>query len=64
MALKIVCCFIVLSFIERFTRRSFEVVIIVVVNSMQSLRIDIMFVVLFLKGGECCKLWSMGVVQL
>jgi hypothetical protein len=64
MVLKIVCCFIVLSFTERFMRKSFEVVISLLLILRESLGNDIMFFVLFLNGGEFCKLWSMGVVQL
>ncbi len=57
---KTIFYFVVLSFIERFFGRSFDVMISLFLRLCESLGISIMFVVLILNGGEWCKLWNMG----
>jgi hypothetical protein len=55
MVLKIVCCFVILSFRKRFLRESLDVMMISLFFSLgESLGINIMFVVLLLNGGEWC----------
>ncbi len=46
------CCSDVLSFIEKFLRGKVEVVISLLLIVHESLGISIMFIVLFLSGGE------------
>jgi hypothetical protein len=57
---KTIYHFVVLLFIERFPRGSLDVVISSLLIMCKSLGICIMFVVLFLDGGNLCKLWNMG----
>jgi hypothetical protein len=57
---KIVFYFVVLLFIERFHEGNLDVMISLFLSLCESLRINIMFVVLFLHGGEWCELWSRG----
>jgi hypothetical protein len=64
MASKSVYCFVILSFTKRFPRGNLEVVISLLLILRESLRISIMFVVLFLNGGKQRKLWNMGMAQL
>jgi hypothetical protein len=54
MVLKIVFCFVILSFRERFPRGSLDVMISLFLSLCESLGINIMFVVLLLNGGEWC----------
>jgi hypothetical protein len=60
MAPKIVFYFVVLLFLERFHDGNLDVMISLFLSLCKNLRIDIMFVVLFVHGAEWCELWSRG----
>jgi hypothetical protein len=64
MALKIVSCFVVLLFIERYPQGNLDVEISLLLILCKSLGINIMFIVLFLNGGKWCELWSKGTMRL
>ncbi len=54
MVLKTIFCFVVLLFTKRFLEGSLDVMINLFSNLCKSLGISIMFLVLFLNGGESC----------
>jgi hypothetical protein len=60
MAPKIVFYFIILLFIERFHEGNLDVMISLFLSLCESLGNKIMFVFLFLHGGEWCELWIKG----
>jgi hypothetical protein len=60
MASKIVFCLVVLLFIKKFHEGNLDVMISLFLSLCESLGINIMFVVLFLHGGEWCELWNKG----
>jgi len=55
MALKIILCFVVLLFTEKFLGGIHDVMIHLFESLCKCLGISIMFVVLFLNGGEWCE---------
>jgi hypothetical protein len=55
MALKIIFCFVVLLFRERFLGGSLDAMISLFLSLCKSLGISTMFVVLLLNGGEWCE---------